>query len=165
MDPLNDEKLISIVSSSCREYYTSRLHVAAEREAYGPSKNEGLCYESCQAVGFSGELNGTLYFGMDGYTRLKLLPRIAKHYQSTAASNDPGTLLLQFAHDLVSEIISEFQENGFHVDLGEPTGLNNRIVTFDLSRQRQYILIFFIRDRRLHEYLGRIYIVLLVQKY
>ena len=51
-------------------------YLQAEREAYGPSRNEGLCYESCQRVSFAGDLAGDLYLCMDGYTKLKLLPRI-----------------------------------------------------------------------------------------
>ncbi|MDH5654665.1 MAG: chemotaxis protein CheX [Spirochaetia bacterium] len=166
MDPFLDEKLIAILSKSCSDYIAKQLQVSAEREAYGPSKNEGLCYESCQSVDLLGEVEGKIYFGMDGYTRLKLLPRMAdKIHQESDLKGMVDSLLMEFANQMGAEIVNELHANQFDSDLGVPESLNNKLVKVDLNRYRQYIIIFFIRDRRAHEYLGRIYVVFIVRKF
>ena len=166
MDPFLDEKLVAILSKSCSDYLAKQLQVSAEREAYGPSKNEGLCYESCQSVDILGEVDGRLYFGMDGYTRMKLLPRMAdKIHGASDLKGMVDSLLMEFANQMGAEIVNELHSNNFTSDLGIPENLNNKLVPIDLSQYRQYIIIFFIRDRRAHEYLGRIYLVLIVKKF
>ena len=166
MDPFFDEKLVALLSKGCSNYIAKQLQVSAEREAYGPSKNEGLCYESCQSVPIHGDVEATIYFGMDGYTRLKLLPRMAeKLHPESAVKGMVDSILLEFANQIGAEIVNELHVSNFHSDLGTPENLNNKLIPIDLERYRQYIIIFFIRDRRAHEYLGRIYVVFTVKKY
>ena len=166
MNPYFDEKLITIISKGCRDYIAENLHVSAEREAYGPSKNEGLCYESCQSIESVGEIPSMLYFGMDGYTRMKLLPRMAELIE---VSNDMkgmvDSILMEYANQMGARIVNDLIESNFEVDIGAPANLNHKLVPIDRKTNRQYIIIFFLRDRRMHEYLGRIYIVYTIKKF
>lgn len=166
MDPLLDEKLVLTISRDCAEFIRQNLYLYAEKEAYGPSRNEGLCYESCSRVDFMGEVEGSLFFCMDGYTKLKLMPRIADRFQiDPSLKGMAESVLLEFANQLTSTVVIELQEGGFDIQMGPPENLSHKIVPIDLSVNRQYIIIFFLRDRRMKEYLGRIYIVLLVRKF
>ena len=166
MDPFLDEKLVAILSKSCSNYIAKQLQVSAEREAYGPSKNEGLCYESCQSVDINGEVEAKIYFGMDGYTRLKLLPRMAEKITAESAVRGMvDSILMEFANQMGAEIVNELHSSNYESHLGIPENLNNKLIPIDLKKYRQYIIIFFIRDRRAHEYLGRIYVVFILKKY
>ncbi len=166
MDPLLDERIVLTVMRSFSEFLKNSLRVSADKEAYGPSKNEGLCYESCQRVSFSGDLNGSLYFCMDGYTKLKLLPRIADVFQiDPRLKGMADSVLLEFSNQLAAQVVDELVDGGFRVEIGVPENLNHQLVAIDAKKYRQYIIIFFIRDRRAQKYLGRIYVVLTMQKY
>ena len=151
---------------SFSEFMKNSLRVSAEKEAYGPSRNEGLCYESCQRIGFKGDLEGSLYFCMDGYTKLKLLPRIADVFQiDPRLKGMADSVLMEFANQLAAQVVEELIDGGFNVDIDVPESLNHKLVPIDAKRYRQYIIIFFIRDRRAQKYLGRVYVVLTMQKY
>lgn len=166
MDPLLDERIVLTVMRSFSEFLKNSLRVSADKEAYGPSKNEGLCYESCQRIAFKGDLNGALYFCMDGYTKLKLLPRIASVFQiDPRLKGMADSVLLEFSNQLAARIIEELIDGGFRVEIDVPENLNHKLVPIDAKRYRQYIVIFFIRDRRAQQYLGRIYVVLTMEKY
>jgi len=166
MDPLLDEKIVLTLARSFAEHLKITLFVSAEQEAYGPSRNQGLCFESCSAIGFKGEIEGTIYLCMDGYTKLKLLTRIAERYQI-----DPGqkgmadSVLLEFANQISSVIVSELHDGGYKVELEPPENMNHLIVPIDLKTNRQYILIFFLRDRRMKQYLGRATLILVLKKF
>lgn len=166
MDPLLDEMIVVSMLRIFPEFLQENLQVHARQEAYGPSRNEGLCFESCVGMGFSGDLNGVLYFGMDGYTKIKLLPRISERFNL-----DPGSfemlesVMLEFGNQLTSALLLELEDGGFRVHLEPPVSLNNKLVPIDASLYRQYILIFFLRDRRKKQYLGRTHIVLTIRKH
>ncbi len=166
MDPLLDEKIVVTLLRSIPEYLMNTLRIHAVKEAYGPSRNEGICYESCSAIGFSGELNGTLYYCMDGYTKLKMLPRIAEMFHV-----DPGqrgmaeSVLLEFGNQMAATVVQELQDGGFQVQLEPPENLSHKMIPVDLERYRQYILIFFLRDRRDRDYYGRAYLLLTIKKF
>ena len=166
MDPLLDEKIVLTLLRGIPEFLQDNLYVFAEKEAYGPSKNEGLCHESCSAVPFEGEVNGMFYYCMDGYTKLKLLPRIAERYRV-----DPGikgmadSVLLEFGNQMASNAVQELREGGLDVQLGPPENISHKLVPIDLDRNRQYILIFFLKDRRLKKYPGRAHVVIRIEKF
>lgn len=166
MDPLFDEKLILTVMRNFTDFIEQSLYLSAEKEAYGPSRNEGLCYESCQRIDFSGEIEGHLYLGLDGYTKFKLLPRIAERYKiENFESSMANSVLLEFTNQLGARILTELVEGGYRIALSPPEILNHKLVSFDLKRHRQYIIIFFLKDRRQKTYLGRAYLTLLLKKY
>lgn len=166
MDPLLDEKIILTLNRVCTEFFKENLYLSADKEAYGPSKNEGLCYESCSRIGFEGDVNGQIYFCMDGYTKLKLLPRIAERYQiDPNLKGMADSVILEFSNQMASNIVFELQDGGFSVDLTPPESLNHRLIPIDANLYRQYIIIFFLRDRRERSYLGRVYLVLTMQKF
>lgn len=166
MDPLRDEKIVLTLLRVCPEFMMSALHIHAEREAYGPSKNEGLCYESCSQIGFAGDVNGSIYLAMDGYTKMKLLPRIAEKFQIDPSIQGMATsVLLEFSNQMTSGVVNDLRDGGLNVNLLPPESLNNKLVPLDLTKNREYILIFFLRDRRLRRYLGRLYVILTLQKY
>ncbi|MBE7439454.1 MAG: chemotaxis protein CheX [Spirochaetales bacterium] len=148
------------------DFMKETLHLSADREAYGPSRNEGLCYESCQSISFSGEIEGTLFLGLDGYTKLKLLPRVAERYNiSSFPRGLASSVLMEFSNQLGGRILTELEEGGFHLQLHPPEVHDHKIVPFDLSRFREYIIVFFLRDRRQRMYLGRAYLTILFRKY
>ncbi len=166
MDPLLDEKIVLTLARAFSEHMKATLYVSAEKEAYGPSRNEGICAECCSAIGFTGELNGMMYLCMDGYTKMKLLPRIAERFQIDAGQRGMAdSVLLEFANQIASNIVNDLRDGGYTLDLQPPENLNHKIVPIDLKRNRQYILIFFLRDRRLKRYLGRATLVLTLEKY
>ncbi|EPG67114.1 chemotaxis protein CheX [Leptospira wolffii] len=166
LDPLLDEKFILTISQIFPEFLEKNLHIQAVREAFGPSKNEGLCYENCTSVEFQGEATGRLFLGMDGYTKLKLLPKIARsfHIDPTIRSH-AASIMLEFANQICAELITEMKLGRFQMDILPPENLNNKLVPVDLEQYRQYILIYFLKDKDAREYLGRVYLILLMKKY
>ncbi len=166
MNPQLDEIIVATLLRVVPEFLQSSLQLQASHEAYGPSRNEGLCFESCYAIEFSGELKGRLFFCMDGYTRLKLLPRVAKRFSVDPSDREMAdSILLEFANQMGARFLSELDDGGFRLSLLPPEILSHKIVPIDLERNRQYILIFFLRDRREHIYLGRATFVLTLAKY
>lgn len=166
MNPHLDEIIVATLLRTAPEFLQINLQLHASHEAYGPSRNEGLCYESCYAIGFSGDLRGQVYFCMDGYTRLKLLPRVAKRFSVDVSDREMAdSVLLEFSNQMAARFVAELGDGGFSVSLEPPEDLSHKLVSIDLERNRQYILILFIRDRREHVYLGRLYFVLTLQKY
>jgi len=166
MDPLLDEKIVLTLARGFSEYLATTIYIAAEKEAYGPSKNEGLCFESVTALGFSGDVEGVIYFCMDGYTRMKILPRIADQFQVDAREKGMAdSILMEFGNHLAAGIVNELQEGGFQIWLDPPENLSHKIVPVDLNLFRQYMLIFFLSDRRLKQYMGRITVVLKIKKF
>lgn len=166
MDPLLDEKIVITLARGFTEHIQNTLKVGAVKEAYGPSRNEGLCYESVSAIGFSGDVNGTLYLCMDGYTRLKMLPIIAERYAIDAGIKGMAdSVMLEFSNQLASFILNELEDGGFRIDLEPPENLSHKLVPIDRERNRQYILIFTLQERRDRVYLGRVYLVLTIRKF
>jgi len=166
MDPLLDEKFILSISQVLPDHFQKTLQIQAEREAYGPSKNEGLCYENCTCVEFLGDLNGKIYLGLDGYTKLKLLPKIAQSFQIDPTSRaHSGSIMMEFANQVSGHLVSEMRLGRYQIDILPPDNLNNKLIPVSLERYRQYILIFFLKDRREEEYLGRLYTILLLEKF
>ena len=148
------------------DFVKGNLYLQAEREAYGPSRNEGLCYESCQRVAFKGDINGAIHLCMDGYTKLKLLPRIADRFQiDPTLRGMADSVLLEFTNQVGGRLLEELIDGGFNLQLLPPETLSHKLVPIDLARYRQFIVIFFLRDRREGLYLGRLYVVLTMQKY
>ncbi|EQA38032.1 chemotaxis phosphatase CheX [Leptospira inadai serovar Lyme str. 10] len=166
LDPLLDEKFILTISQIFPEFLDKNLGVHAAREAFGPSKNEGFCYENCTSVEFKGEAEGRLFLAMDGYTKLKLLPKIARsfHIDPTIRSH-AASIMLEFANQICAELISEMKLGRFKIDILPPENLNHKLVPVDLEHYRQYILIYFLKDESAKQYLGRIYLILLMKKY
>lgn len=166
MDPLLDEKIVLTVSRAFVEYMEEQLQIHAWREAYGPSVNEGLCYESTTAVPFSGDFSGCLYYCMDGYTRMKLLPLIAEKFQvNSVAKGMADSILAEFANQISYRILHEFEDAGYRLHLEPPESLNHKVVSIQLDSQRQYIVIFFIEDRQKRQYYGRCHVILILNKF
>lgn len=166
MDPLLDEKFILTISQVFPSYIREAIQIEATREAYGPSKNEGLCYENTTRVDFRGDVNGSMFLCMDGYTKLKLLPRIAKSYgvdPTTRAHS--GSIVLEFANQISAGLINEMRQGRFTVDIEPPENLNNKLISIDLKKYRQYILIYHLSDKRGNANLGRLSLILLMEKY
>lgn len=166
MDPLLDEKIVLMISQIFPEYFREILGVDAKREAFGPSKNEGLCYESCTCVEYSGEISGKLFIGMDGYTKLKLLPRIAKSFQiDPTTKTTSASIIMEFNNQIAARLAGEMQTGGFSMEISPPENLNHKIVPIDSTQYRQYILIYFLKSVEEKSYLGRIYLILLQKKF
>ncbi|MBW7858632.1 MAG: chemotaxis protein CheX, partial [Leptonema sp. (in: Bacteria)] len=160
MDPLVDEKIILTVSRSFVDYFEEALQIKAWREAYGPSLNEGICFESLTKLPFEGELNGSFYFAMDGYTRMKLLPVIANTFKlETIEKGMADSILGEFANQIGFRILNEFDDAGYRFQVLPPESLNHKVELVELEKQRQYIVIFFIEDKENRKYLGRCHVI------
>lgn len=166
MDPLLDEKIVITLARGFTEFIQETLQLHAVREAYGPSRNEGLCYEACSAIGFDGDVEGKIYLCMDGYTKLKMLPVIFERFGVNLSEKGMAdSVLLEFSNQIASSIIQELQDAGYKIVLHPPENLNHKLVPIDLNTYRQYILIFFLQDRRGRKYMGRWYVVLTLKKF
>lgn len=166
MDPLLDEKVILTIARITTDFFKENLYLSAVKEAYGPSSNEGLCYENVSCISFSGDLKGKLYFCMDGYTKLKLLPRIAERFGiDPTLKGMASSVILEFSNQLTAMVLDELILGGYSVELEPPEDLSHKIVPIKKDHFRQYILIFFLRDRRVRKYLGRLYVILIMQKF
>jgi CheY-specific phosphatase CheX len=166
MDPLLDEKFILTISQILPEFMRENLRLSAEREAYGPSKNEGICFENCTKIGFFGEVNGAIYLCMDGYTKLKMLPRIAASFGvDPTTQTHSGSIVLEFVNQIAAKLVNEMKQGRFEIEINPPENLNHKLIPVDLKRYRQYILIFFLKDKRGNSNLGRLSLILLMEKY
>lgn len=166
MDPILDEKFILTISQVLPDYIRNTIHIRADREAYGPSKNEGLCYENCTRVPFHGEVNGSMFLCMDGYTKLKLLPRIARSFGIDPTTRPhSSSIVLEFANQISAGLINEMKQGRFEIDIEPPENLNNKLISVDLKIYRQYILIYHLTDQRGQSNLGRMTLILLMEKY
>lgn len=165
MNPLIDEKIVSVIKSILPEFMTSTIKLQAHHEAYGPTKNEGLCYESVNKIEFQGDLNGSLYFCMDGFTKLILLPLIANwRDERFKGSIDGENLINEFTKEFNLYLDDELENAGYKANFSKPINLSHKLIPIDADEFRQFILIFFLRDRVNKEYCGRLYIVLTLAK-
>ena len=103
---------------------------------------------------------------MDGYTKLKMLPVIFERFGVNLSEKGMAdSVLLEFSNQIASAIIQELRDAGYDLTLEPPENLNHKIVPIDLSQYRQYILIFFLQDRRGRKFMGRCYLVLTLKKF
>lgn len=166
MDPLLDEKLVLTASRSVVDYLEEQLQIQAWREAYGPSLNEGICFESSTSVAFDGDFAGSFFYCMDGYTRMKLLPIVAEKFHLEAAGAGMAESILQeLANQISFRILAEFEEAGYQLRIHPPEDWSHRVYGVDAATQRQYVVIFFLEDRARKQYLGRWHTILLMEKY
>jgi len=165
MDPIIDEKLVLTVSSTFSEMATEQLQVTAVREAYGQNRNEGLCYEFCAGIPFSGEIAGELFVCLDNFSKILLLPYIMEAFEV-----DPGrealsdALMRAFVERIAEEFKVEVSEFVASIELQEIRSLNHKIVPLPDSDFRKYTVVYFLRDDQQKKYLGRIYLHLMVSK-
>ena len=166
MDPLLDEKFVLTISRILPQYLQNTLTIDAVIEAYGPSKNEGFCFENCNQVEFSGEVNGQLVIAMDGYTKLKLFPYIARKYKiDPTIRHHSSSIIMEFANQMCAELIQEMKLGRFDLVIEPPQNLDHKLCPVDLQEYRQYILIYFLKDKKKKDYLGRMHILLIVKKF
>jgi len=164
MNPDLDQRFIQTISTSFVEIVIDWLKITAIREGYGPTMNEGLCYEFCMGIPFSGDVSGEIFIGMDGYTRLLLLPYIINHLDLEV--NHPQ-LVESAMSSLVFKLAKEFSEELdaiSHINLLESRSLNHQMVALPKEEFRKYTMIYFIKDDDNKKYLGRIYIHLVLEK-
>ncbi len=165
MNPLLDEKLIAVTRAIMPEFTGASIRVQAFHEAYGPSVNEGLCYESVNRLCISGDIHADLYFCMDGYTKLSLLPRIAEWKEERNTGILDGSAMMSFfAKEFGLYLADELDSAGYQTEFSEPQDLSHRLIPLPPEDFRQYIIIFFLKDRVQKEYTGRLYTVLAFPK-
>ncbi|MDH4199378.1 MAG: chemotaxis protein CheX [Spirochaetia bacterium] len=164
MNPELDERIILTISSSFVEISIDWLKITAVREAHGMNVNEGLCYEVCSGIPFSGKVSGELFFAMDGYTRLLLLPYIVHNLEM----NDPQKEMVETAmNSFVKKLSDEFSlelADIANIEMQEPRNLNHKLIPLPQESYRKYAIIFFLRDDDKKKYLGRIYLHLVLEK-
>ncbi|MDH4261957.1 MAG: chemotaxis protein CheX [Spirochaetia bacterium] len=163
-NPELDQRFILTISSSFIEIITEWLNVTAISEGYGQTSNEGLCYEFCSGIPFTGTISGEMFIGMDGFTRLLLLPYIITHLDMEFTHSQ---LVEAAMNSLVLKIAKEFSEELdaiSHIKMLEPRNLNHKLVPLAKEDYRKYMMIYFIRDDENKKYLGRIYLHLVLDK-
>lgn len=163
MDPLLDEKAILVLSQIIPEYFFDQFEIHFRREAFGPSINEGICFDFCASIRFSGSMNGFLFLGMDGATKLKLIPYIGKHYTNDLYQKGmANSLLLETLNQIVSLLSTEFSYANVTINIESPEIRNHKVFMVDIAVYRQYVLIFNIYKGEM--LLGRSYFILLLEK-
>jgi hypothetical protein len=60
---------------------------------------------------------------------------------------------------------TKFPQGRFEIDIAPPEIWNHKVFPIDLGAYRQYILIYFLADKRERLNLGRINLILLLEKY
>jgi hypothetical protein len=164
MNPEIDERLIFTVSSSFIEIIIDWLNITAIREGYGETFNEGICYEFCAGIPFSGMVTGELFICMDGYTRALILPYIIKNLELKKTHDEVAKMAMR---SFVSKIAEEFFEelkDITEVNVFDIRELNHKIIQLPGDELRKYSIIYFIRDDENRKYLGRIYLHLALEK-
>ncbi|MDH5719070.1 MAG: chemotaxis protein CheX [Spirochaetia bacterium] len=158
MDPFQDEKFILTVSSSFIEVSADWLDINMMREAYGQTNNEGLCYEFCASLGFKGDINGKIFIGMDGYTKLLVLPYIAAKFNLTQFHWEAAeSSLLSYINQIGGKILTELEDYYKDFEIESPELFSNKFVPLSKDDYRKYTVIFFLKDDNLKKYLGRLY--------
>lgn len=166
MQELLDERIIVTLMRSFQDFLYETAEIDASVEAYGPSKNEGVCYESCTYIDYHGDQEGRIYVAFDGYTRLKLLPVFVEKYRDfLSGSVDAESLMMHFVSSYASEFAQELADAELNFSLSNPHDCSHKIMQIELDRSREYIVIFFLRDRNRKKYLGRAYLVVTLLKF
>lgn len=165
MNPFLDEKLILTISASFFEVLSGKLGIHAEREAYGVTQQEGLCYEYLAKVHFQGALEADFYIAMDSYTRLLLLPYVIKSFDLPVEKEQvTQTAMHTFTSTLVNELHDEVSEYISDMEIGDIETYHNKIVELPAEKFRKYTILYFLRDDTEKRYLGRIYLHLALVK-
>lgn len=166
MDPTIDERYVITLMRIFSDYMLDVLGIDAIKEAMGPSKNEGLCYESCMMTEYGGDHHGEFYLCFDGYTKLKLLPLMAEWAQESQDKPiNARAVLMRFAGELFTQFKEELSEAGGDLSIAETADLSNKLVTIENEKYRQYILIFFLKDSGNKEYMGRAYLIFTINRF
>lgn len=164
MNPELDDLLVLTISTAFANIVTDWLKITALREGVGGTINEGLCYEYCAGMPFKGKLTGELFLGMDGFTRLLLLPYIVNHIEMESQKKE----LVESAMDtmvqkMAKEFFSELEEV-LDIERLESRDVSHKIVPLPQDEYRKYTIIYFLRDDVEKKYLGRIYLNLALEK-
>lgn len=167
MDPRLDEKVVVTAAREFMDIIEAAFELSATKEAFGPSKNEGLCYETAIDIPFGGDFGGHIYICMDGYTKMNLLPAIAEWIKRIHPSPSPGLswALCRFGETVADSILNEISQAGYELTADPPLDRSHKLTPIDLKASRQYITIIFLEDARHKKYLGRFYLILLLNKF
>lgn len=163
MDPLLDEKIVITLTQIITEYFIDSFDLKFKREAFGPSLNEGICYEFSSYIEFEGDISGKFFFCMDGATKLKILPYLSKNFHiDTYQKGMANSILMEITNQIMANFAQEFSYAGINIKIHTPEIFNHKIYKVDFQIYRQYILIFnIINDAN---YLGRANFIILLEK-
>ena len=169
MDPYIDEKIILATSAVISELFNEAFNLDCTREAYGPTINHGLCYEYCSRIDINGDdIKITFFLGLDGYTRLLLLPYLSERYSDIASKSDifnlNDAIFFEFSKNIFLLIKNEIVD--FFHNLEEKTVdiCSHKLIPLSTEKFRKYMTIFFLRDSIKNIYLGRLYFVIAIHK-
>ncbi|GIX41721.1 MAG: chemotaxis protein CheX [Leptospiraceae bacterium] len=163
MDPLLDEKIIITFSQIIPEYFYETYQLIFKREAFGPSLNEGICYEFVSSIDFSGDISGKLFLCMDGATKLKILPYLSKnHHIDTYQKGMANSILMEIMNQIASMFSEEFSYAKISIKIHPPEIFNNTLYKVNFEIYRQYMLIFNVFYES--NLIGRVYFIILLEK-
>ena len=165
MNPLIDEKMILSNAAVMAEAFSNHLGLECVREAYGPTVNEGICFEFCVQALFKGRSDGTFFLGMDGYTKILLLPYLSGKIKPDRSARDLNTsLVVVFVKKILKTLSDDIQEFQPRFSLGAVQLCSHDLIPLPTEKYRKYISIFFLKDEGKKRYLGRVYTILAFQK-
>ena len=165
MKPLFDERMILSNAAVMTELFGESLGIECIREAYGPTMNEGLCFEFCTQSTFKGSSKGNFFLGMDGYTKILLLPYLADKIKPDRSAQDINTsLVVIFVNQIIDALSRELQEFNSDFLLDTARLCSHTLISLPYKKYRKYVSIFFLKDEEKKQYLGRIYSILAFQK-
>ncbi len=163
MDPLLDEKIIITLSQIIPEYFNENYQLIFKREAFGPSLNEGICYEFSVFVELTGDIQGKLFLCMDGATKLKILPPLSKNFHFDIYQKGmANSILMEIINQITSIFAEEFSYANFKIKINVPTIISNTIYKIDFQLYRQYMIIFNVYSESI--LIGRVYFIILLEK-
>ena len=165
MNPYFDEKIISVASNVIRESIQETFKVNIEREAYGLTNNEGICFEILFQIPFKTSPEINIYFGLDGYTKILLLPYLTNKFNiNLEEENIGGTALLHFNEYMGEFMLHEFGVFLSDIELEDIKVWDNKIIPLDKTKLRKYMLIFYLTEKDVPKNLGRIYSIVTIEK-
>lgn len=163
MEPLLDEKIIITLSQIIPEYFEENFNLVLKREAFGPSFNEGICFEFSATVSFDGDFSGKFFLCMDGATKLKILPYVSKNYYVDGYQKGmANSILMEITNQIVANFALEFSYAKFKLLLQAPEIWNHKVFLINFAQYRQYVIIFNVYNET--KILGRLYCILLLEK-
>ena len=165
MDPLFDERMILSNSAVMADLFNEFLGIECSCEAYGPTANEGICYEFCAQSLFKGKLKGSFFLGMDGYTKILLLPYFSNKIKPDRSAQDINTsLVIIFVNHVIDALSRELQEFNSNFSLDSTRLCSHELIALPNKKYRKYVSIFFLKDEEKEKYLGRVYTTIAILK-
>ena len=95
-----------------------------------------------------------------------LIPRIINylnHHSFHLISSDD--YLAEFFNRFIKKVWTELEKDKMHVHTSNCQNVSHKMVSINLEKLRQHILVFFMRDIKEENYYGRMHLIVTIEKY